>query len=130
MDPFVVLELLYGRGVNEWERLHLGVRGRVGVVVGLRVVVVVVDEWFNGSLDVGQQRTLVGILGEEGRGRGWGWQAFTEWQALRIWHLTCNTENRHSSQRILLSSLPPTYESFVGFLSLPDVALHPEINNT
>lgn len=111
MDPFMVLERLYSRGVNDWQGLDLGMRGRLGVVVvvvGTVVVVVVwvvVDEWFDGSLDVGQQRPLVGIFGEVGRGRGWGWwQAFTEWQTLRIWHLT--------------------YESFIVFLSLSDVALN------
>ena len=63
----MVLELLYSRGVNKWQRLHLGVTGRVVVRV---VRVVVMDEWFDGSLDVGQQRTLVGIFSEVGRGRG------------------------------------------------------------
>ena len=92
MDPFVVLEQLYSRGVDHWERLHLGVRGRVVVVVVWLVVwLVVMDEWFDGSLDVGKPRTLVGIFSEVGRGRGWWGQAFAERQALRVWHLTCNT---------------------------------------
>ena len=66
----MVLELLYSRGVNKWQRLHLGVTGRVVVRVRVVVWVVVMDEWFDGSLDVGQQRTLVGIFSEVGRGRG------------------------------------------------------------
>ena len=66
----MVLELLYSRGVNDWERLHLGVR--VVVMVGVVMwLVVVMDEWFNGSLDVRQQWTLVGIFSEVGRARGW-----------------------------------------------------------
>ena len=78
-------------------------------VVGVWAVVwvVVVDEWFDGSLDVGQQRTLVGIFAEVGRGgRGW-WQAFTERQTLRIWHLTYNTQDQ-SQFRHTIFHFPPT----------------------
>ena len=66
-----MLELLYSRGVNNWQRLDLCVKGR-RVVVVVVVFVVVMDEGFNGSLDVRQKRALVGIFIEEGRGgRGW-----------------------------------------------------------
>ena len=68
MDPFVMLELLYSRGVNNWESLDFGVGGRLVVVV-----FVVVDEGFDGSLDVGQEGALVGIFTEEGRGGRGRW---------------------------------------------------------
>ena len=64
-----MLELLYSRGVNNWESLDFGVGGRLVVVV----FVVVVDEGFDGSLYVGQEGALVGIFTEEGRGGRGRW---------------------------------------------------------
>ena len=98
-DPLVVFELLDGGGVDHGQaRSQMG-RWRWLVMV---LVLLVMDERLDGSLDVGKVRTVVGILAEV----GWG-QALAVGQTLGIWQLVTN-------------------EPLVVLLASPDITLNPD----
>ena len=68
----------------------------------LVLVLLMMDERLDGSLDVGKVRTVVGILAEVGR-----WQALAVGQTLGIWQLVTN-------------------EPLVVLLASPDITLNPD----
>ena len=98
-DTLMVFELLYGGGVDHRQaRSQLGRRRRLVMVL----VLLVMDERLDGSLDVGEVRTVVGILAEVGR-----WQTLAVGQTLGIWQLVAN-------------------EPLVVLLASPDITLNPD----
>ena len=98
-DPLVVFELLDGGGMDHRQaRSQMG-RWRWLVMV---LVLLVMDERLDGSLDVGEVRAVVGILTEVGR-----WQALAVGQTLGIWQLVTN-------------------EPLVVLLASPDITLNPD----
>ena len=97
----MVFELLDGGGVDHGQGMGGDAMGRWRRLV-LVLVLLVMDERLDGSLDVGEVRTVVGILAEVGR-----WQALAVGQTLGIWQLVTN-------------------EPLVVLLASPDITLNPD----
>ena len=100
-DPLVVFELLDGGGVDHGQGMGGDAMGRWRRLV-MVLVLLVMDERLDGSLDVGEVRTVVGILAEVGR-----WQTLAVGQTLGIWQLVAN-------------------EPLVVLLASPDITLNPD----
>ena len=100
-DPLVVFELLDGGGVDHGQGMGGDAMGRWRRLV-MVLVLLVMDERLDGSLDVGEVGAVVGILAEVGR-----WQALAVGQTLGIWQLVTN-------------------EPLVVLLASPDITLNPD----